>query len=446
MQYLLPLVIYINILLTFIGFVLVFIHKVKAKSHTNIKHFYINNIMYNFFCLFIYLSFLTLFFYGLTIYRYLDLKIIYNHLSEIILAAVNSANLYTILGIILMIPTIIIIILIMLLIRKHLHHQIYNLWFYIIYNYAVHSVDSDPKRIIMQLARIGRRDLIAYSIWEISFYIEERRCGYIEAHASWAKELVYFYYKWGTHKGPYEGRPEGYHGHPYPWYHHKFIIKYIIDHKFYRNFMVPFSPLLILLYDCFFNNLIITHVYFYLLFYVPLMLFKKVTTLVSFENIQLGPLLWDLLYKRETCIYALNSKDKVILNKFIKNGLSYKGLEDDVDLLVQERLTEIYVVNLGESLDDPFGGYLFRFYCKMHTQAQYIYYEEENVYHLTVQLSTEIGKRVAFTRFGDEAVGCRYSDDPNQLPEYDIRYIIAIKHYDVKEDCEYLFKLEQDHL
>lgn len=381
--YFINLVIYFNILLTLICIALVFIHKVKAKYHTNIRRFYITNILYNIFCLFIYFSFFIIFFYCLRICS-LDLKIIYNNIFELMLTPVNAAELYAflttptdsptptmlimifvklinkqlvavleiILIMSLIIPMTLIILLSMLLIFKHLHHQIYNLWFYIRYN----PVARDKMDVVGDLLRrIGLPD----------------------------------------------------------------VLEYLFELNFFMNFVVPISPLLIILYDCSFNNCVITYGYYYLLIYIPMMLllFGKVTEVVFWEqHHRLGELIWDILYKKETCIYALLGHDKVIVDELILNGLSFKGLDKDTHYLLVDGFRSVFKTRA-------------EYYYNMCGYAQFIQYEKANVYHMGVQLDREIGERATFTRFGDDKLVWR---DVNQDPQEWI--IIAIKYHNANDN------------
>ena len=62
------------------------------------------------------------------------------------------------------------------------------------------------------------------------------------------------------------------------WYHISHIIPKLLTAKWYKKYLIPGSPLLIVFYDLICNNLVITHVYYYLLIYIPLMLLKKITS------------------------------------------------------------------------------------------------------------------------------------------------------------------------
>jgi hypothetical protein len=89
--------------------------------------------------------------------------------------------------------------------------------------------------------------------------------------------------------------------------------------------LIALSPLFFVIYDCIFNHFIITHVFYYLLIYIPMMIFKRVTTCMGTS----APYVVYLLQN----IYALSPTDKKVLDIYLLNGLRFE-VEIDLDVTI----------------------------------------------------------------------------------------------------------------
>ena len=72
----------------------------------------------------------------------------------------------------------------------------------------------------------------------------------------------------------------------------------ILNSNKYKTF-IQISPIIIVIYDCIINNFIIIHVYYYLLIYTPIMLIKRITTVINNTNFPFTEILWDIYYKKD---------------------------------------------------------------------------------------------------------------------------------------------------
>jgi|ERR1700753_229122 len=283
-----------------------------VKRPSSIKTYYISNIFYTLICGIIYISFFIIFLYCLRIYnitKIVDLKIYFRYasvLKEFLIAHPFLFNIYLCFYIIIIS---VIISLILSLLHKYFISQIFNLYLFLRHN------PIDRKHIISTFFRIIQEplndDVLSYYLQQSVLYLDARGF-YWYKNLLWKNRFEFGSSEYLLYKKYRETRR---------WYYYRNLIIRIVTHRYYKKYFIPFSPILFLLYDCTFNNFILTHLCCYLLLYIPLMLWRRITTSLFYENTQICYLIWDILYEEELCIYALPLNHKKLLEIYIANGI-----------------------------------------------------------------------------------------------------------------------------
>lgn len=120
------------------------------------------------------------------------------------------------------------------------------------------------------------------------------------------------------------------------FYHRINIIKFLFISKYYRSLKHLLIPILFF-YDCCFNNFVVTAVFYYLLFYIPLRLLQRMSTASVNYAPYISDLLWNIYYNRDDCIYALAPNMKLILDNYLLSNLM---LNPDLGINLE---SEIYI-------------------------------------------------------------------------------------------------------
>jgi len=236
--------------------------------------FKITNWIYTITLAFVYMFLYILLLYCLRIYNiYInnvsDLKKLFNFFNEFFYTL--PLEWYYILFIILFaIIFIIIFMLIIAKINKILSLEVYKLFFFsYIYKSLIlygkyHLID----KIEFKLSFIRKDDLITYFL----------------------REFMDFYYDIFDLRSKILKRrktnPNYKHWSNYPIY------------KWSRNFIL-FSPLVPFTYDCIYNDFILSHFYYYLAFYIPLMIIKRIITNINYFPNEVAKHLWLIYYRHD---------------------------------------------------------------------------------------------------------------------------------------------------
>lgn len=142
--------------------------------------------------------------------------------------------------------------------------------------------------------------------------------------------------------------------------YHPYCILNSISAKGYYTKIIRVSPLIILLYDCVFNSFVVTHVFYYLLFYLPLMLLKRIVEVISTTAPYINEMLYDIYYREETCLYTVSPNLKIMLDSYLLSGIKINydlGLNTELVIVALIRfelafqhgpLNETYVNEEGE--------------------------------------------------------------------------------------------------
>jgi hypothetical protein len=280
-------------------FAKILLDKLNMKSQDTFK-FYIYNWYLTLFYVFFYISFFIIFFYYIRILNLnqeINLKqfflIIYNLVKISLLPLYIKFFIFIFIFILLINAS-----LFFLIIHKHFLDHIFILYFYFRYH------ENLPREYKTKILMLGcQEDIITYYIGNISYKITK----YLRPNYKY-KDL--------------------------PKYHFKVLINKIIYNKYYTLF-VSLSPFFIILYDCIFNHWVITHVFYYLIVFIPVMIWKRITTSIARDASFLCQGIWDLYYKKETALYAISPLHKKVLDIYISTNLRVNidlGLEPEMYL------------------------------------------------------------------------------------------------------------------
>jgi hypothetical protein len=102
--------------------------------------------------------------------------------------------------------------------------------------------------------------------------------------------------------------------------HRFFGIKHIYT---FDIFLYYFIPLILIMYDCCFHKYELTYIFYYLPFIMPIILIQRITKTVGETDNTILDLIWEMYYKKETCIYACTKEENIILDAYILNGIQY---------------------------------------------------------------------------------------------------------------------------
>lgn len=162
------------------------------------------------------------------------------------------------------------------------------------------------------LASIGDCEIISYTINEIFLKISrviDKKRGNIYGTPNYKPSELHAYHKYNPIK----------------------LHIYLPSQGFQT--LIAFSPFVLFIYECFAYNFVISLFFKYLLIYIPLMLFKRITTARLFTSTYICSILWDIFYKKEkNCIYAIPKEAQNLWEYFIRNKLCGLGPKESLRL------------------------------------------------------------------------------------------------------------------
>lgn len=173
--------------------------------------------------------------------------------------------------------------------HKKIYKEIHKIFLYFIYRDYL-MMNRYTKKIYKLLHQISTYDILQYSLDEITFLLANKINGKKHSFIS------------------------------LPPYHFRKVYSYVFQNKFYRRIM-DMSPVLVIIYDCIYNDFVLSHVFYYLLFYVPLKLIHRISTTVGSTSYYITLLVWEVCYGKSKVLYAISSKYKVILDDYLASGL-----------------------------------------------------------------------------------------------------------------------------
>ena len=122
-------------------------------------------------------------------------------------------------------------------------------------------------------------------------------------------------------------------------YHPYFIFNSCIHTRTYR-FLIMISPLYFIIYDCIFNDFVIHHVFYYMILYAPVILLRRVTTVLSTIASYICQSLWKIYYSKEKAIYAISPTFKIVLDSYLLSGLRLNvALGIDMELYIFQTIS-----------------------------------------------------------------------------------------------------------
>lgn len=290
-------IVFITIVFTLVLSAIISIEILSYRSD-DLLRYYIYDMRYSVFCACTYVSFFILFLYGLRIWNVnhvVDLRILYYAIISFFKLPLFVCIFIIILGLCIIIN----LFLYLLRLYKYSLHHIFILYLY--FRYSPGTSDK-VEYMFQRMAAPFSLDVISYFI-DIHLYklnvhlLNERKFNGLRWSSPYAKLPWYFLL-----------------------YHlYKCVLK-IIYNKYYNRF-VTFSPIYVIIYDCTFNDFIISHVYYYLLVYIPIILWRRITKCLFTDASYVCELLCNIYYKKETCIYAILPNYRKVLDSYIMSGL-----------------------------------------------------------------------------------------------------------------------------
>lgn len=188
--------------------------------------------------------------------------------------------------------------------HKYSFLEIYKVFLFT--NYRLFLRDNTyTKNFYYRLNDIGPKNLLSYIIISLA------------CHTTWFLKALEINH--GATYNEFE-TPE------YSFYN---ICHNIVNHRFlnikhiytFDLFLYYFIPILLLIYDSIYNDFMITHIFYYLPFIIPISLLQRITKAVSNADNTIHHLMWEIYYKKDVCIYACTKEQKVLLDTYLINGL-----------------------------------------------------------------------------------------------------------------------------
>lgn len=101
----------------------------------------------------------------------------------------------------------------------------------------------------------------------------------------------------------------------------KMLSNILLYNDIYKRIIV-ISPLFVIAYDCLFNNFVLQTFYYYMLFFVPLMLVKRITYAINKTNDSITEILWNIYYNKDPQKkYIASPEEKEIIDIFVQSNL-----------------------------------------------------------------------------------------------------------------------------
>lgn len=116
------------------------------------------------------------------------------------------------------------------------------------------------------------------------------------------------------------------------------VISDLLRSKDNGHTLLLMSPLFFIFYDCIFHNFVITHVFYYLILFIPIVLFRGFTTFMLEHLNYLCQALWRIYYSEKKLLFAILPEVNPLLEYYLTSGLKRNidiGLEVDFDLYYQ---------------------------------------------------------------------------------------------------------------
>jgi hypothetical protein len=118
---------------------------------------------------------------------------------------------------------------------------------------------------------------------------------------------------------------------------HNILARFLLNKNRIHPLLITLSPLFFILYDCIFNDWVITHVFYYLIVYIPVILLRRFTTFYACNLQFLCEALWRIYYSKRTLLFIISPEVKSLLDNCLASGLE-RDFDFDLNLDIDERL------------------------------------------------------------------------------------------------------------
>lgn len=287
-----PLIIYVVVTVIIIYFIKKCVEIVLSilKKPNNILYYKVHNILLSIIMTMTYVKFFIIIVYILRIYnipRNLDLKQCYYFFQKVTLFSSTSLFIKICSVTIIMLMLFYVMLLVVLL-HKKMYKEMHKI--YIFFDYRDYLKQNKyTKKLYNILHEISSYDLVQYFFDEITFFMTK---------------IIHGRYDFFS----------------LPRYHFRRIYSYIFENRFYPKF-ITLSPVIIVFYDCIYNDFILSHVFYYLLFYIPLKLLHRISKTVGSSSYYITLIVWEACYSKNKVLYAISEKYKFILDDYLASGL-----------------------------------------------------------------------------------------------------------------------------
>lgn len=104
------------------------------------------------------------------------------------------------------------------------------------------------------------------------------------------------------------------------------------------------SPLIIIIFECIFNDFVLHYIFVYMIFYIPIIILHRITKCLGYRDPNMGDLIWIMCYKQENCIYLATKNQHITFMYFIINGLKIPlELAGDLSRVLLAKLLVYYI-------------------------------------------------------------------------------------------------------
>lgn len=151
-------------------------------------------------------------------------------------------------------------------------------------------------------------------------------------------------------------------------------INIVIKNLALTVFIIKLIPKLILislfLYDCYFNNFVISKIYYYLPFYIIYSMWVQMTEFLSSTDNIINNMIYERYYEEENVLYVNipDENDEAIFNSYLRNGLIFSG--DSFRYQDPEKYYELKEIMLARNMTLK---RLYKFYRQHDIKDSYLY-------------------------------------------------------------------------
>jgi len=318
------------ILLVLINRLLYYTYLDLKEKSTDLYQYKITSFSFTFICIVSYIILFVLIVYGLRIMylsKTLDLKALYNTIYPLIFDFIKYDFISKIYNIILILLILLLLLLILTNIQMLCYKEFFKLHLFL-HNFRVTKHDSFFKykytNVIDNWGFYSSRtpDLITGYLMVLLTTLKLRIVKSVKIKVTTTEKILYYilgsqYYKGIRHIE--KKMIKNFRG----------IVFYIVTSKYYKWFF-NLSPLFFLIYDCYYNNWVLIHIFYFMLVYGPLILIKRITNCTFFLQAFIIIFLQSFYYDKKEYIKCIPKDFKTILDIYLLNGLKSNAYKIDL--------------------------------------------------------------------------------------------------------------------